>query len=81
MPRLAGGRGGHCMQFWTHSIENLASGSLKLLGSKIKSTNNPVIVDKLKQQLIPLDILFLYQTTFIISLLLLSPGTWARTCS
>ena len=25
---------------WTHSIGNLASGSLKLLGSKIKSTNN-----------------------------------------
>ena len=26
---------------WTHSIENLASGSLKLLGSKIKSTKKP----------------------------------------
>ena len=58
MPRLAGGRGGHCMQFWTHSIENLASGSLKLLGSKIKSTSKTVIVDKLKQQSILLNILF-----------------------
>ena len=43
---------------WTHSIENLSSGSLKLLGSKIKSTSKTVIVDKLKQQSILLHILF-----------------------
>lgn len=52
--------------------------SLKLLGSKKRSTNKTVIIDKLKQRKCTVTYTVFYQTTFIISLLLLSPGTWAR---